>query len=95
MSPDLEWEEALEPHPEWFERTADGKAVAHTEDPQLYRTCMFTTYFTEHIPAIMREVSSRYGVDGIFTNGWPPLGHLPVCFCEQCKKLPAAGTPAY
>src|SRR6476646_4893661 len=47
MSPDLEWEEALEPHPEWFERNAQGKLVAHTEEPRLCRTCMFTTYFTE------------------------------------------------
>jgi hypothetical protein len=95
MSPDLEWEEALEPHPEWFERNAQGKPVAHVEEPKLYRTCMFTTYFTEHIPAIMREVNSRYDVDGIFTNGWPPLGHLPVCHCEQCKKLPPAGSIEY
>ena len=51
-----------------------GEFARHTEDPRLYRTCMFTTYFTEHIPAIMREVNSRYDVDGIFTNGWPPLG---------------------
>jgi hypothetical protein len=95
MSPDLEWEEALEPHPEWFERNAQGKPVAHTEEPKLYRTCMFTTYFTEHIPAIMREVNSRYDVDGIFTNGWPPLGRLPVCHCEQCKNLPPAGSIDY
>ena len=95
MSPDLEWEEALEPHPEWFERNAQGKPVAHIEEPKLYRTCMFTTYFTEHIPAIMREVNSRYDVDGIYTNGWPPLGRLPVCHCEQCKKLPPADSMEY
>ena len=45
MSPDLEWEEALEPHPEWFERNAQGEPVAHTEEPKLYRTCMFTDLF--------------------------------------------------
>ena len=95
MSPDLEWEDALEPHPEWFERSEQGKAVAHAEDSRLYRTCMFTTYFTEHIPAIMREVNSRYDVDGIYTNGWPPLGRWPACHCEQCKKLPPPGSLAY
>ena len=52
---------------------------------------MFTTYFTEHIPAIMREVNSLYDVDGLFTNAWPPLGRLPVCYCDQCRKLPDAG----
>jgi hypothetical protein len=95
MSPDLEWDDALAPHPEWFERNAAGNFVRHTEDPQLYRTCMFTTYFTEHIAAIMREVNSRYDVDGIFTNAWPPLGRLPECHCEQCRLLPAAGSPDY
>jgi hypothetical protein len=95
MSPDLEWEEALEPHPEWFQRGPDGKPVQHTEDRRLYRTCMFTSYFTEHIPAIMREVNSRYDVDGIFTNGWPPLGRMPVCYCDQCKRLGASNTPAF
>jgi hypothetical protein len=95
MSPDLEWGDALEAHPEWFERDAEGKPAAHSEDNRLYRTCMFTTYFTEHIPAIMREVNSLYDVDGIFTNGWPPLGRLPACHCEQCKKLPPAGSMEY
>ncbi len=95
MSPDLEWEDALKPHPEWFEKNEQGEFARHTEDPRLYRTCMFSTYFTEHIPAIMREVNSRYDVDGIFTNGWPPLGRLPDCRCDNCKKLPAAGSVDY
>jgi hypothetical protein len=95
MSPDLEWEDALKPHPEWFEKNERGEFARHTEDPRLYRTCMFSTYFTEHIPAIMREVNSRYDVDGIFTNGWPPLGRLPECRCDNCKKLPAAGSVDY
>jgi len=95
MSPDLQWEEALQAHPEWFQRDAQGSFVRHTEDTRLYRTCMFSTYFTEHIPAIMREVNSRYDVDGIFTNGWPPLGRLPVCHCEQCSRLGPPGSTAY
>ncbi len=95
MSPDLEWEDALKPHPEWFEKNERGEFARHTEDPRLYRTCMFSTYFTEHIPAIMREVNSRYDVDGIFTNGWPPLGRLPECRCDNCKKLATGGTVDY
>jgi hypothetical protein len=95
MSPDLNWEEALKAHPEWFKRDLPGNPLRHDEDSRLYQTCMFTSYFTDYIPAIMREVNSRYEVDGIFTNAWPPIGHLPVCFCDQCKHLPSAGTPAY
>jgi len=95
MSPDLNWEDALKAHPEWFERNAQGSPVRHTEDPRLYRTCMFTSYMTDYMPAIMREVNSLYDIDGLFTNAWPPLGRLPVCYCEQCRKLPKAGTLEY
>ena len=95
MSPDLNWEDALKAHPKWFKRDPQGNPLQHTEDPRLYQTCMFTSYFTDYIPAIMREVNSRYDIDGIFTNAWPPIGQLPVCYCDQCKNLPAPRTPAY
>jgi hypothetical protein len=95
MSPDLNWEDATIAHPEWFQRNQQGDFVKHGEDPRLFRTCMFTSYMTEYMPAIMREVNGRYDVDGLFTNAWPPLGSLPVCYCEQCRKLPPAGSIAY
>ena len=95
MSPDLNWEEALSAHPEWAMRDANGAALHSVEEPKLFRTCMFSTYMTDYIPAVMREVNSRYDVDALYTNGWPPLGALPVCHCQVCSKLPAAGTPAY
>ena len=92
LSPDLNWGDAVEAHPEWFERDAAGKPVALTEDPRLFRTCMFSTYMTDYVPAVMREVNSLYEVDALFTNAWPPLGRLPVCHCSVCSKLPAAGS---
>ncbi len=95
MSPDLNWEDATVAHPEWFQRNAQGDLVRHTEDRRLFRTCMFTSYMTDYMPAIMREVNSQYDIDGLFTNAWPPLGSLPVCHCEQCRKLPPAGSIEY
>src|SRR3954453_15341529 len=95
MSPDLNWEDAVQAHPEWFQRNAQGNPVHHTEDPRLFRTCMFTSYMTDYMPAIMKEINALYDVDGLFTNAWPPLGALPVCHCEQCKNLPQAGTIDY
>ncbi|HEY3836586.1 MAG TPA: alpha-amylase family protein [Bryobacteraceae bacterium] len=95
MSPDLNWEDAVQAHPEWFQRDAEGNPMHHTEDPRLFRTCMFTSYMTDYMPAIMREINSLYDVDGMFTNAWPPLGSMPVCHCEQCRKLPKAGTIEY
>lgn len=95
MSPDLNWGDALEAHPEWAMRHKDGSAQHSGEDPRLFKTCMFSTYMDDYIPAIMREVNSLYDVDCFYANGWPPLGSLPECHCAICSKLPASGTPAY
>jgi len=95
MSPDLNWDDAVEAHPEWFQRNAQGGIVRNTEEPLLSRTCMFTSYMTDYIPAIMREINSLYDVDGFYTNAWPPLGALQTCYCAACRNLPPPGTPAY
>ena len=95
MSPDLNWEDAVKAHPEWFRRDSEGKVIHHGEDPRLFATCMYSTYFTDYVTAIMREVNSLYDIDGIFTNAWPPLGRPPVCYCDQCRKLGRPGTPEY
>ena len=79
--------DALGAHPEWFERNRDGSTRPHGESPWLYKTCMFSSYFTEHMPAIYREIGDRYPVDGFFTNGWPSTGDLTVCHCVNCRRL--------
>lgn len=95
MSPDLNWEDALQAHPEWAMRNKDGSAQHSSEEPRLFKTCMFSTYMDDYVPAIMREINSLYDVDCFYTNGWPPLGSLPECHCAICRNLPASGTPAY
>jgi hypothetical protein len=95
MSPDLNWEDAVQAHPEWFQRNAQGSTIRHTEDPRLFRTCMFSTYMTDYMTAIMKEINANYDVDGLFTNAWPPLGSMPTCYCKECQKLPPSGTLAY
>ncbi|MGD0619459.1 MAG: alpha-amylase family protein [Bryobacteraceae bacterium] len=94
-SPDLNWQDAVKAHPEWFMRDAEGRVTPHAEDPRLFPTCMFSTYMTDYMPAIFREVNSLYDVDGFYTNGWPPYGRMPVCYCDVCRELPKSGTPAY
>jgi hypothetical protein len=89
------YEEALAARPEWFLRTAEGQPVKHSESPWLFQTCMFSTYFTEQMPAIIREVNSLYDVDGFFTNGWPGTGRPPNCRCDVCKRLAERRTPAF
>jgi Hypothetical glycosyl hydrolase 6/Beta-galactosidase trimerisation domain len=95
MSPDLNWGDALQAHPEWAMRHKDGSVQFSGEEARLFRTCMFSTYMDDYVPAIIREVSSRYDVDCFYANGWPPLGSLPKCHCAICGTLPASGTPAY
>jgi hypothetical protein len=95
MSPDLNWPDALAAHPEWAMRHKDGSVQFNHEEPRLFQTCMFTSYMTDYVPAIMREINSLYDVDCFYTNGWPPLGSLPECWCAICRKLPPSGTPAY
>ena len=95
MSPDLNWGDALEAHPEWAMRSRDGSVQYSGEEPRLFKTCMFSSYMDDYVPAIMREINSLYDVDCFYTNGWPPLGSLPDCHCAICSKLPASGTPAY
>ena len=89
------FEEALTAHPEWFRRQADGQPIRHAESPELFATCMFTSYFTEQITAILREVNSLYDVDGFFTNGWPGAGLPPACYCEACRRLAGWRNPAF
>ncbi len=95
FSPDLQWEEALQAHPEWFLRDREGRPVPpFSRTPGLFQTCMFSTYYTEQTPAVMREVNSLYPVDALYANGWPNW-NMPVCFCDVCRKLPPPGSAAY
>jgi Hypothetical glycosyl hydrolase 6 len=81
------YEEAFKAHPEWFERNRDGSPRRHNESTWLFKTCMFSPYFTEQMPAIYREINKLYPVDAFFTNGWPSAGALSVCYCENCQKV--------
>jgi len=94
---DCNWayEEALEARPEWFEREENGQPRRHNESPWLFRTCMFSTYFSEQVPAIIREINALYDVDGFFTNGWPSTGRPPVCHCQSCRRLGPRQGPRY
>ena len=52
MDCNLAYEDALKDHPEWFERNKDGSPRPHPESPWLFATCMFSTYFSEQMPAM-------------------------------------------
>ena len=81
------YEDAFKAHPEWVERNRNGDPVTNPQSPWLYKTCMYSTYFTEQMPAIIREINSMYDVDGFFTNGWPSTSSPGACYCAACKSL--------
>ena len=89
------YEEAYRAHPEWFEHNADGTPVRHGESPWLFKTCMYSGYFTEQMPAIIREINSLYDVDGFFTNGWPSAGRPEPCRCESCREWGDPKSPEF
>jgi hypothetical protein len=79
MDCNLAYQEALEAHPEWFERNRDGSARPHTECPWLYLTCMFSTYFSEQMPPFV----------GRSTTTIPSTASLPDLpeVCSICYKV--------
>lgn len=98
LSPFSTYAALAEKHPEWFQRNKDG-SLAVTNDGAdtagLYAsTCHFTTYYSEFLPAVIKEVIANYNVDGMYTNGWPGTSSRR-CYCEVCKKIGDPDSQAY
>jgi len=89
------WEAAWKAHPEWFERNVDGSPRLHDQSPMLYKTCMYSTYFSEQMAAIIREINSLYDVDGFFTNGWPGAEGPSSCHCAECDGFGDTKSPEF
>ncbi len=92
-----------EKHPDWFCRTQDGALVRRSlvgapDDPsassEFAPTCQFSSYYTEFVPALFKEILTRYPVDGIYTNGWPSPDAV-VCYCSACQKIGDPHSRAY
>ena len=97
MSPDLAHASLAEKHPEWFRRNQDDSLMreqglgGEAHDPsmpkQIYApTCQFTSYYSEFLPSLMRDVVNRYEIDGIYCNGWPGVS-APRCYCKACREI--------
>lgn len=69
-------------HPDWFAHDAEGRPYRSTD---LYIACVNSPYYDQHIPAILREVATRYRPEGFTDNNWNgPMRHQP-CFCPHCQ----------
>ncbi len=81
------YQDALDAHPEWFMRHKDASPRLEMEAAYLFKTCQFSTYFTEQMPRIYREIGRLYAPDAVFTNGWPGTAAIEVCYCVNCQKI--------
>ncbi|MEN3340195.1 MAG: hypothetical protein V7647_3871 [Acidobacteriota bacterium] len=70
-------------HPDWFTRKADGQP--YFRDETLYAPCINGPYYREHIPAILREIATRYHPEGFTDNSWSGLSRASVCYCVNCR----------
>jgi hypothetical protein len=84
MSPDIQYidPQLLAAQPLWFRRDRAGNLQKPA--PEIAFTCQFSGQFTEQQPAILRELTSLYDIDGVYMNGWPTM---QVCYCENCKRI--------
>lgn len=84
-------EEFYRAHPDWFAHDADGKPYRVTD---LYLACVNSPYYDDYLPAILREIATRYRPEGFTDNNWNgPMRHQP-CFCAHCERKFKARTGA-
>ncbi|WP_298196337.1 alpha-amylase family protein [Novosphingobium sp.] len=91
VDPSVVHADALAAHPEWVARSGDGKPRKHPDDPALYLSCPNGPFSFGWVPEVIREIMSRYPVDGIFGNRWSG-GHVGICYCNVCKTEFRAAT---
>ncbi len=69
-------------HPDWFALDANGRPYRNRE---LYVSCVNSPYYTEHIPALLREIATLYRPEGFADNSWSGLARDNICFCANCR----------
>jgi hypothetical protein len=70
-------------HPDWIAVDAAGQPRRHWAMPELWVTCALGPYNFEFMTEVHREITSRYRIDGIFSNRWEGSG---MCYCEHCRS---------
>lgn len=70
-------------HPDWFAVDASGKPYKAGD---LLVACVNSPYYSDHIPAILREICQRYRPEGFTDNSWSGLGRASPCFCVHCEQ---------
>lgn len=76
-------EEFYKAHPDWFAVDASGKPYKAAD---LYISCINSPYYSEHLPAVLKEIATLYHPEGFTDNSWSGLGRNSICYCGYCKK---------
>ncbi|MBS1660532.1 MAG: beta-galactosidase [Bacteroidetes bacterium] len=76
-------EEFYRAHPGWFAVDSNGKPYKAAD---LYIACINSPYYSEHIPAVLKEIATLYHPEGFTDNSWSGLGRDSPCYCEYCRK---------
>jgi hypothetical protein len=76
-------QDAKDAHPDWIAVDEKGQARRHWANPELWVTCAFGPRNFDDMTAIVREIATRYDVQGVFANRWAGHG---TCYCEHCRK---------
>jgi len=83
VDPHAVYEDAGLAHPEWIAVDAQGQKRRHWANPELWVTCALGPRNFEHMTEIVREIATRYDVQGIFANRWAGSG---MCYCDECRR---------
>ncbi len=81
---------ALEEHPEWLTRDADGRSIPAYNGQ--VATCLNGWYQQQGMLKILGEAIDRYPIDGVFFNmiGYPRSDYsgrtIGICQCENCRQ---------
>lgn len=76
-------EEVYQAHPGWFAVDIHGQPYKAAD---LYIACVNSPYYSEHLPAVLREIATLYHPEGFTDNSWSGLGRDSVCYCGYCRK---------
>jgi hypothetical protein len=76
-------EDFAQAHAEWI--AVDASGDPHTVADK-WVTCINSGYYSEYLPAVMREIIERSAPDGFADNSWAGLPRTQICHCRSCTS---------
>ncbi len=76
-------EPVAQAHPDWLAIDFDGQPYRAGD---LYITSVFSPYYQEYLPGVLREIASRYHPDGFTDNSFSGLGRNNIDYNEHAQK---------